>query len=56
VAITRAKCKLVLVGDASTLSSIQLFARLVGLVKERGWYLQLPVDAAAQPTPQPMEQ
>ena len=47
VAITRAKCKLVLVGDAATLASIDLFARLVALVRQQGWYLPLPADALA---------
>lgn len=47
VAITRAKLKLLLLGDACTLRSIPLFARLVDLVRERGWYLQLPPDALA---------
>ena len=45
VAITRSRKKLVLLGDAATLRSIQLFARLVALVQERGWFLQLPGDA-----------
>lgn len=45
VAITRARKKLVLVGDAATLASLPLFERLVGLVRQRGWYLQLPPDA-----------
>ncbi len=47
MAITRAKRKLLLLGDAATLRSIPLFARLVALVRERGWYLQLPPDALA---------
>lgn len=45
VAITRAKTKLVLLGDASTLASIPLFARLAALTKERGWHLPLPAGA-----------
>lgn len=47
VAITRAKSKLLLLGDATTLRSIPLFARLLDLVRQRGWYLQLPADALA---------
>jgi superfamily I DNA and/or RNA helicase len=47
VAITRAKCKLVLLGDASTLAALPLFARLLDLVRQRGWYLALPPDAVA---------
>ena len=45
VAITRAKSKLVLVGDGSTLAALDLFARLLALVRGRGWYLQLPAQA-----------
>lgn len=45
MAITRAKTKLVMLGDAPTLASIDLFSRLVGLAKERGWYLPLPAGA-----------
>lgn len=47
VAITRARKKLLLVGDATTLRSIPLFARMVALVQERGWYLALPPSALA---------
>eukprot|EP00887_Chlorella_sp_A99_P004604 scaffold4.g4604.t1 len=47
VAITRAKCKLVLLGDAETLASIDLFARLLDMVRQRGWMLRLPPDAVA---------
>jgi DNA replication ATP-dependent helicase Dna2 len=53
VAITRSRKKLVLLGDAATLRTIQLFARLVALVQERGWYLQLPADALLQQQQQP---
>ncbi|KAL4448106.1 hypothetical protein ABPG75_005325 [Micractinium tetrahymenae] len=51
VAITRAKTKLVLLGDASTLAAIDLFSRLVGLTQERGWYLPLPPGALAEAPP-----
>jgi DNA replication ATP-dependent helicase Dna2 len=45
VALTRAKGKLVLVGDARTLRSLELFARLLGACEARGWVLRLPADA-----------
>jgi DNA replication ATP-dependent helicase Dna2 len=47
VAITRAKRKLLLLGDAATLRSIPLFARLLDLVRQHGWYLPLPPNALA---------
>ena len=40
VALTRAKRKLVIVGDSETLSSEPVFRRLVQYVKERGKYLK----------------
>ena len=51
VAITRAKKKLVLLGDAATLATVPLLARLLELVRERGWYLQLPPGACPAPPP-----
>ena len=41
VAITRAKCKLVLVGDSATLKSLPLFEKLIGECEARGWVLRL---------------
>lgn len=45
VAITRAKAKLVLVGDSSTLCTLPLFERLLGECRQRGWVLPLPPGA-----------
>ena len=47
VALTRAKCKLVLVGSPATLASVPLFAELLELVREKGWLIQLPANALA---------
>ena len=44
VAITRAKGKLVLVGCADTLAVLPLFANLLALVRDRGWYTRLAAD------------
>jgi DNA replication ATP-dependent helicase Dna2 len=41
VALTRAKRKLVVVGSASTVQSVPLFATLVGMARERGWLVNL---------------
>ena len=48
VALTRARGKLLLVGDAATLGTLPLFERLLALVRGRGWYLQLPPGACAE--------
>lgn len=37
VAMTRAQSKLVIIGDTSTLTNLELFAGIVRLVKARGW-------------------
>jgi DNA replication ATP-dependent helicase Dna2 len=47
VAITRAKCKLLVVGSARTVSSVPLLAHFVRLVEERGWMLRLGSAALA---------
>lgn len=44
VAITRAKSKLVLIGDSKTLRSLDLFDRLLGECETRGWTMKLPED------------
>jgi hypothetical protein len=46
VAITRAKSKLVLVGNSETLCTLPMFEQLLGIVRSRGWYLRLPSGAA----------
>lgn len=45
VAITRARVKLLIIGSASTLSSVPLLARLVGAARARGWVARLPPEA-----------
>lgn len=45
VAITRAKRKLVLVGDVATLTSIKLFEKMVGVCRSKGWMQELPAGA-----------
>lgn len=45
VALTRAQRKLVLIGSASTLSSVPLFEKLLALVRSRDWLLELPPAA-----------
>jgi superfamily I DNA and/or RNA helicase len=45
VAVTRARHKLLLLGDARTLAAAEPLARLLGLVRQRGWLLQLPAEA-----------
>ena len=47
VAITRARVKLLVVGSASTLSSVPLLAKLVGLADAGGWRMRLPPEALA---------
>lgn len=42
VSITRAKAKLVLVGSASTLTSVPVLARLLGILNRRHCVLRLP--------------
>ncbi len=44
VAVTRAKHKLLLVGSATTLASVPLLARMLELLRGRGWLVRL--DAA----------
>ncbi|HIC09110.1 MAG TPA: hypothetical protein EYO62_03565, partial [Aquificales bacterium] len=39
VAITRAKRKLILVGDAKTLSSHPVYKKLIDYIREKGKYL-----------------
>lgn len=36
-----------LLGDSTTLGALPLFQRLLGLVRDRGWYLRLPAGCAA---------
>lgn len=55
VALTRARCKLVLLGSAETLSAVPLFAELLRLVRQRGWYHSLPADALAEAPLAPAE-
>lgn len=47
VAITRAKTKLVIIGCARTMAGTPVWAELLGLVRQHGWLLPLPADAAA---------
>lgn len=42
VAITRAKRKLLIVGDASTISSNSVFKKLVDACKGNGWIHDVP--------------
>ncbi len=44
VAVTRAKHKLLMVGSATTLASVPLLARMLELLRGRGWLVRL--DAA----------
>ncbi|GAB4823940.1 hypothetical protein N2152v2_010986 [Parachlorella kessleri] len=44
VAITRAKNKLVLLGNSNTLGTLPLFDKLLGMVRSRGQYLCLPAN------------
>ncbi|NPB04887.1 MAG: IGHMBP2 family helicase, partial [Aquificae bacterium] len=39
VALTRAKRKLILVGDAKTLSTNEVYKKLIDFIKEKGKYL-----------------
>lgn len=41
VALTRAKCKLVVVGSAATVQSVPIFQTLVTMASERGWIVHL---------------
>ncbi len=52
VAITRAKTKLLLLGSASTLSTVPLLRQMLELLRARGWYLQLDSAAAAAAAPE----
>lgn len=45
VAITRSKCKLILVGSKSTLKTIPTLAAFMGLIESRGWMHDLPKNA-----------
>jgi DNA replication ATP-dependent helicase Dna2 len=49
VAITRAKSKLVLVGSASTISSVPLLARLLAILQRRNCVLSLPASMDSYP-------
>ena len=42
VAITRAKCKLIMIGSKSTLSSSPFFATLFEIAEKHGWEVKLP--------------
>lgn len=42
---TRARAKLVLLGSATTLATVPLFAGLLSLMRKREWLHQLPSDA-----------
>jgi DNA replication ATP-dependent helicase Dna2 len=44
VAMTRAQSKLVIIGDTSTLTNLELFAGIVSLVKARGWLVTCDDD------------
>lgn len=49
VAITRAKAKLVLIGDAATLRTLPMFDVLLGECHRRGWIVGVPAGACAGP-------
>lgn len=41
VALTRARCKLIMIGDSRTLSEIELFGRLVDIVQKQHGYVPM---------------
>jgi DNA replication ATP-dependent helicase Dna2 len=45
VAITRAKAKLILIGDASTLKALPLFAKVLNECEKRDWVVSVPTGA-----------
>lgn len=47
VAVTRARAKLLIVGSASTVSSVPLLAELVSMARRGGWLHPLPAEAVA---------
>jgi DNA replication ATP-dependent helicase Dna2 len=47
VALTRARSKLVVLGSRKTLENNEVLAKFLGLVDEKGWSVDLPMDADA---------
>lgn len=47
VALTRAQCKLIVLGSRSTLAGAEVPRALFELADARGWLVELPANAAA---------
>ncbi|TIB00727.1 hypothetical protein E3P94_01970 [Wallemia ichthyophaga] len=51
VSLTRARCKLIVVGSASTIALSKKLDEFVKLVKKKGWMVNVPSDAGVCDTP-----